>query len=83
MHAGADEHSQILFLRPDLVAEGYRQATSVIDSNFEDLYRIAAGDGGPGYFGAPRLASSAMGASRVPTAIAEVDRDDPADSGRP
>ena len=62
VHGGADEHSQILFLRPDLVADGYRQATSIIDSNFEDLYRIAAGDGWPGYFGAPRLASSAMGA---------------------
>ena len=50
VHGGADEHSQMLFLHPDLVAEGYLQAASVIDSNFEDLYRIAAGDGWPGYF---------------------------------
>ena len=61
VHAGADEHSQMLFLRSDLVADGYLQAPSLPGKTFDDLYRIAATAGWPGYFGAPRLANSAMG----------------------
>ena len=37
VHAAADEHSQILFLRPDLVSPHYRKAPSVTGKNFEDL----------------------------------------------
>jgi len=62
VHAGADEHSQILFLRPELVDSGYKKARSLTGKNFEDLYRIAAVGDWPGYFGAPRLASAAFGA---------------------
>ena len=62
VHAGADEHSQMLFLRPDLVDPAYAKARSVTGKNFEDLYRMAALPDWPGYFGAPRLASAAMGA---------------------
>ena len=62
VHAGADEHSQLFFLRPELVAPDYRQAESLTAHNFADHVRIAKADGWPGYFGAPRLASAAMGA---------------------
>ncbi len=62
VHAGADEQSEILFLRPELVPPGYRKADSLTGKNFADLVRIAKVDGWPGYFGAPRLASAAMGA---------------------
>ena len=62
VHAGADEHSEILFLRPELVPPDYRAADSLTGKNFADLVRIAKVHGWPGYFGAPRLASAAMGA---------------------
>jgi len=62
VHAGADEQSEILFLRPELVPTDYRGADSLTGKNFADLVRIAKADGWPGYFGAPRLASAAMGA---------------------
>jgi len=62
VHAGADEHSQILFLRPELVDPAYKKAASFTGKNFDDLYRMGATKGWPGYFGAPRLASAAFGA---------------------
>jgi creatinine amidohydrolase/Fe(II)-dependent formamide hydrolase-like protein len=62
VHAGADEQSQLLFLRPEFVPAGYRSAPSLTGANFADLVRIAKSEGWPGYFGAPRLATAAMGA---------------------
>jgi len=62
IHAGAEEQSAILFLRPELVPEGYKSSPSLTGTNFGDLVRIAEGEGWPGYFGAPRLATAAMGA---------------------
>jgi len=62
VHAGADEQSQILFLRPDLVPASYLSAPSLTAGNFADLVRIAKTEGWAGYFGAPRVATAAMGA---------------------
>jgi creatinine amidohydrolase/Fe(II)-dependent formamide hydrolase-like protein len=62
VHAGADEHSQLLFLRPDLVAPHVSAAPSFTARDFADHARIAKADGWPGYFGAPRFATAAMGA---------------------
>src|SRR5215467_1338603 len=62
VHAGVDEQSQLLFLRPEFVPAGYRSASSLTGANFADLVRIAQGQGWPGYFGAPRFATAAMGA---------------------
>jgi creatinine amidohydrolase len=62
VHAGAGEQSAILFLRPEFVPPDYRAAESLTGKNFADLVRMAKVDGWPGYFGAPRLASAAMGA---------------------
>jgi hypothetical protein len=44
------------------VPQDYREAESLTGRNFADLVRIAKANGWPGYFGAPRLASPAMGA---------------------
>src|ERR1700722_1301617 len=62
VHGGADEHSLMLFLRPELVDPSYKTAPSVTGKGVEDLFRIAATKDWPGYFGAPRLASAALGA---------------------
>jgi len=62
VHAGADEHSQLLFLRPEFVPASYRSAPSLTGETFADLARMAKAKGWPGYFGAPQLATAAMGA---------------------
>jgi creatinine amidohydrolase/Fe(II)-dependent formamide hydrolase-like protein len=62
IHAGADEQSRILFLKPQLVPEGYKSAPSLTGSNFADLIRITKSEGWPGYYGAPRFATAALGA---------------------
>ena len=62
VHAGADEHSQLFFLRPDLIAPDFAKAPSVTARNFEDHQRIAKTQGWLGYFGAPAFATAAMGA---------------------
>ncbi len=64
VHAGADETSGLLFLRPELVNPGYRRATPVTGRDFPDLVRLARQEGWPGYFGSPRLASAALGAQQ-------------------
>jgi creatinine amidohydrolase len=65
VHAGADEHSQILFLHPELVDPASKNAPSLTAKGMEDLFRIAATKDWPGYFGAPRLASAALGANQL------------------
>jgi creatinine amidohydrolase/Fe(II)-dependent formamide hydrolase-like protein len=62
VHAGADEHSLVLFLRPGLVDPSYKDAPSLTGKGVEDLFQIAGSKQWPGYFGAPRLASAALGA---------------------
>ena len=64
VHAGADETSGLLFLRPELVDPGYRRAPAVTGRDFPDLVRLARQEGWPGYFGSPRLASAALGAQQ-------------------
>jgi creatinine amidohydrolase/Fe(II)-dependent formamide hydrolase-like protein len=65
VHAGRMETSDILFLRPDLVAPGYRAAPSFPGQEHEDLVRIAQAPSWPGYFGAPKQATAAEGQLRV------------------
>lgn len=62
VHAGADEHSQIIFLHPELVDPSYKDAPSLTGKGVPDLFRIAAAKDWPGYFGAPRLARASLGA---------------------
>jgi creatinine amidohydrolase/Fe(II)-dependent formamide hydrolase-like protein len=61
VHAGAEEHSEMLFLQPNLVTASYQHAPPVTGRNFEDLYDIAARSTWPGYFGAPGRGSGAAG----------------------
>lgn len=70
LHAGMDEHSLMLHLRPDLVARDYRQATSVSGANYDEAFTVARREGWPGYLGAPQLATAAFG-KRIWTAFAE------------
>jgi len=89
VHAGAGEHSTTLFLRPDLVAPGYRSARSWTGKDFPDLVRLARAADWPGYFGAPRVATAALGAELyrqesqhvIATALRVLDGWDP--SGEP
>jgi hypothetical protein len=62
VHAGADEHSQLFFLRSDLIAPDFDKAPSFTARTFEDHVRIAKVDGWTGYFGAPRFATATIGA---------------------
>ena len=62
VHAGADEHSTLYFVRPDLIAPDFVKAPSFTAKDFADHVTIAKAPGWPGYFGAPRFASAAMGA---------------------
>jgi hypothetical protein len=64
-----EDESSLLLTRCVGVGSGFaggspnsRKAPSVTGKNYEDLYRLAAANGWPGYFGAPRLASAAFGA---------------------
>lgn len=61
LHAGMDEHSLMLYLRPDLVARDYREASPVAGANYADAFAVARRAGWPGYLGAPHLATAAFG----------------------
>ena len=70
LHAGMDEHSLMLYLRPDLVAKDYRLATAVSGANYAEDFAVAQQPGWPGYLGAPHLATAAFG-QRIWRAFAE------------
>ncbi len=61
LHAGMDETSLMLYLRPDLVAAGYRAAPVVVGHSLQESFAVAGRSGWPGYFGSPRLASAELG----------------------
>jgi creatinine amidohydrolase len=60
-HAGINETSLILFLRPDLVDPAYRKAPAFTVQN-GDMIATAKRDDWAGYFGAPRYSSAEYGA---------------------
>jgi creatinine amidohydrolase len=61
LHAGMDEHSLMLYLRPELVAPGYRNAPAVTGATTRESIDVAKRADWPGYLGSPRLASAALG----------------------
>jgi creatinine amidohydrolase/Fe(II)-dependent formamide hydrolase-like protein len=61
LHAGMDETSLMLFLRPDLVAPTYKQAPVVTGRSLTESFDVAKAASWPGYLGSPRLASAAFG----------------------
>ena len=86
LHAGMDEHSLMLYLRPDLVAPGYRDAPTWSGTSYAEDFATARRDGWPGYLGAPSLATAAFGeriwrgfsAAALKTAVEILDGKDPA-----
>jgi creatinine amidohydrolase/Fe(II)-dependent formamide hydrolase-like protein len=65
VHAGRAETSDILLIRPDLVAPDYQNAPSLPGNNWDELIRIAQVSGWSGYFGAPGQATAAEGQARI------------------
>jgi creatinine amidohydrolase/Fe(II)-dependent formamide hydrolase-like protein len=63
VHAGLNETSEILFFRPDLVPQAVKQARSVSAADFPAREAVARAPDWPGYFGAPRHATAAIGAA--------------------
>jgi creatinine amidohydrolase/Fe(II)-dependent formamide hydrolase-like protein len=61
LHAGADEHSMMLYLQPTLVARDVRSAVSVSGSSYDEAFAVTRQSAWPGYIGAPRLATAALG----------------------
>jgi CubicO group peptidase (beta-lactamase class C family)/creatinine amidohydrolase/Fe(II)-dependent formamide hydrolase-like protein len=61
LHGGADEHSMMLHLRPDLVAPDFRDARTLAGASYEESFAVAKQRDWPGYIGAPRLASAELG----------------------
>jgi creatinine amidohydrolase/Fe(II)-dependent formamide hydrolase-like protein len=61
LHGGADEHSMMLFLEPKLVATDYRTARSITGANYDESFAATRSPDWPGYIGAPRLGSAALG----------------------
>ena len=86
LHAGMDEHSLMLYLRPELVARDYRQAPVVSGANYAEDFAVARREGWPGYLGAPHLATADFGeriwrsfsAATEKTALEILDGRDPA-----
>jgi creatinine amidohydrolase/Fe(II)-dependent formamide hydrolase-like protein len=70
VHADADEHSRMLFVRPDLVRPDVVTAPPVVGRNFADLVALAGKDDWTGYWGTPAIATAAAGA-RAMSAIAQ------------
>lgn len=62
VHSGADETSLLYFLREDLLASDFKTAHSWTAHDIPELLKVAKTPGWPGYFGAPRLATTALGA---------------------
>jgi creatinine amidohydrolase/Fe(II)-dependent formamide hydrolase-like protein len=61
LHGGADEHSLILYLKPELVSPHYRHAAVVAGRSATESFNLARRSGWPGYIGSPRLASAKLG----------------------
>lgn len=60
IHAGMDETSMMLAVRPDLVNPNYKIAKPFASDKMEDLITIAQAKDWPGYLGSPRLANRAQ-----------------------
>ncbi|MDQ3283525.1 MAG: creatininase family protein [Acidobacteriota bacterium] len=61
-HAGFDETSRLMFLRPELVSSRYAQLEARTTDNPTEFFARARVEGWPGYLSSPRLASAKYGA---------------------
>jgi hypothetical protein len=75
-HAGFEETSRVMFLRPDLVSPIVKQLPPLTTNNPEEFFGVARTGRWPGYLSSPRLANASAGAllqsyrSRRDTALA-------------
>jgi creatinine amidohydrolase/Fe(II)-dependent formamide hydrolase-like protein len=65
IHAGFDETSGMLFLRPDLVNPIYKQLPPLAVNNPADQYKIANAKDWLGYLGSPRLGNASFGSRKM------------------
>jgi len=65
VHADADEHSRMLFLKPDLVAAAVHHAPAVVGHEPADLVALAHQPDWPGYFGTPSIANAVAGQRKM------------------
>jgi creatinine amidohydrolase/Fe(II)-dependent formamide hydrolase-like protein len=65
VHSGAIETSELLFVRPDLVAEDYTDAAVHKAETINDLPNVAGKADWQGYFGSPGLGSATDGAKSI------------------
>jgi creatinine amidohydrolase/Fe(II)-dependent formamide hydrolase-like protein len=61
VHADADEHSRMLFLRPELVPNSIHSAPAIVAHDIPDLVPLARKNDWPGYWGTPAIANAAAG----------------------
>ena len=61
LHGGADEHSMMLYLAPQLVSPAFSAAPTFSGANYQESFAVARQPNWPGYIGAPRHASTALG----------------------
>lgn len=61
LHAGMDETSLMLHLRPQLVSREYTKAPVVAGATLQGAFETAAAEGWPGYLGSPRIATAEWG----------------------
>jgi len=64
IHAGFEETSVMLFLRPDLVTPIYRTRPPLTVNNRAEQFTIARANDWPGYLGSPRIANAAYSSRR-------------------
>lgn len=62
LHAGLEETSRALFLRPDLVNPAYARLPAFAANSPVDLFQLTQVRNWPGYIGSPRLATANYGA---------------------
>jgi len=65
VHADADEHSRMLFLKPDLVGTAVHQAPAIVAHDPADLVALAHKPDWPGYFGTPAIANITAGRRKM------------------
>ncbi len=65
VHAGLGETSWMLYVRPDLVDSGHREARAVTADSWDDYETLPNAKDWPGYFGSPRLARADIGADQM------------------
>jgi creatinine amidohydrolase len=63
-HAGFEETSVMLFLRPDLVGSSYKTLAPLTINKPADQFALARTDNWSGYLGSPRIGNAAYGARR-------------------